>query len=107
MIMRFAVPSAIVVACIAIVPVTASTPAEWDAMNQRANRACVAMANLSRTVLLAQRVSFSDDIGIEIRQIRGRDERGRMKRLLCAFNRATSRTEVQEAGDWFGPTTAP
>ena len=105
--MRFALPCAIALACIAIVPVTASTPGEMDAMNQRANRACIAMSGLSRPVLLAQRISFSDVIGVEVRQIRGRDDRGRMKRLLCAFNRATSRTEVQEAGDWYGPTTTP
>ena len=85
----------------------ASTPAAWDAMNQRANRACVAMSGLSRPLLLAKKISFSDVIGIEIRQLRGVDSRGRMKRLLCAFNRSTGRTEIQEGDNWLGPTVKP
>jgi hypothetical protein len=85
----------------------ATTPAAWDAMNQRVGRACVAMSGLSRPLLLAKKVSFSDVIGVEIRQLRGVDGRGRMKRLLCAFNRSTGRTEIQEGDNWLGPTTKP
>jgi hypothetical protein len=85
----------------------ASTPAAWDAMNQRVSRACVAMSGLSRPLLLAKKISFSDIIGVEIRQLRGVDSRGRMKRLLCAFNRSTGRTEIQEGDNWLGPTTKP
>lgn len=85
----------------------ASTPAEWNQMNQRANRACVTMSGLSRPVLLAKRISFSDTIGVEIRQIRGIDRRGRMQRILCAYDRASGRAEVQEADNWNGPTTRP
>ncbi len=88
-------------------PVAASTPGEWAALNQRVNRACIAMSGLERPVLLAQRISFADEIGIEVRMIRGRDDRGRTKRLLCAYNRSTGRTEVQEAANWNGPTTTP
>jgi len=65
----------------------ASAPGEFEKMNIRANRACVAMSGLSRPQLLAKQISFSDVIGVEIRQIRGTDNRGRMKRLLCAYNR--------------------
>jgi hypothetical protein len=85
----------------------ASTPAAWDAMNQRANRACVAMSGLSRPLLLAKKISFSDVIGIEIRQLRGADSRGRMKRLLCAYNRSSGRAEIQEGDNWLGPTAKP
>ena len=85
----------------------ASTPAAWDQMNKRANRACVAMSNLARPQLLAKKISFSDVIGVEVRQIRGIDSRGRMKRLLCAYNRSTGRTEVQDADNWNGKTIAP
>lgn len=85
----------------------ASTPEAWDQMNIRANRACVAMSGLARPQLLAKKISFSDVIGIEIRQIRGLDDRRRMKRLLCAYNRATGRTEVQDADNWNGPTIKP
>jgi hypothetical protein len=84
-----------------------STPAAWDQMNQRANRACVAMSGLSRPLLLAKKISFSDVIGVEIRQLRGVDSRGRMKRLLCAYNRSSGRTEIQEGDNWLGPTIKP
>ncbi len=85
----------------------ASAPGEFEKMNVRANRACVAMSGLARPQLLAKQISFSDVIGVEIRQIRGTDNRGRMKRLLCAYNRATGRTEVQDGDNWSGPTTRP
>jgi hypothetical protein len=85
----------------------ASTPEAWAQMNTRANRACVAMSNLARPQLLAKKISFSDVIGVEIRQIRGVDNRGRMKRLLCAYNRSSGRTEVQDADNWNGPVTTP
>lgn len=85
----------------------ASTPGEWAAMNQRVNRACIAMSNLPRPQVLNTTISFSDVIGTEIRMIRGTDRRGRIKRLLCAYNRSSGRTEVQEASGWFAPTTRP
>ncbi len=84
-----------------------STPAAWDAMNQRVNRACVAMSGLARPELLAKKISFSDVIGSEVRMIRGADKRGRMQRLLCAYNRSTGRAEIQAADVWTGPTIKP
>lgn len=86
---------------------TASTPAAWNQMNTRVNRACVAMSGLSRPVLLAKKISFSDVIGTEVRMIRGSDKAGRTKRLLCAYNRSTGRTEVQDADAWNGASTRP
>jgi len=86
---------------------SASTPGAWDAINQRVNRACVAMSGLSRPELLAKKISFSDVIGTEVRMIRGTDKRGRMQRLLCAYNRSTGRSEIQPADVWNGPTTMP
>jgi hypothetical protein len=85
----------------------ASTPEAWAQLNTKTNRACVAMSGLSRPQLLAKKISFSDVIGVEIRQIRGVDNRGRMKRLLCAYNRSTGRAEVQDADNWNGPTVRP
>ncbi len=85
----------------------ASTPAAWNQMNARVNRACVAMSGLSRPVLLAKKISFSDVIGTEVRMIRGTDKAGRTKRLLCAYHRSTRRAEVQDADAWNGPITTP
>ena len=39
--------------------------------------------------------------------IRGYDDRNRFHRMLCAFNRRTSRTEVNDVGSWFGSVTKP
>jgi len=85
----------------------ASAPGEFEAMNRRANRACIAMSGLARPELLASRISFSDTIGTEIRMIRGLDRRGRMQRLLCAYDRASGRAEIQPGGVWNGPTIRP
>lgn len=86
---------------------TASTPAAWNQMNRKVNRNCVAMSGLAHPVLLAKKISFSDTIGTEVRMIRGTDKQGRTKRLLCAYNRSTSRTEVQDADAWNGPVAMP
>ena len=90
-----------------LTPAMASTPGAWAQMNTRVNRACVAMSGLGRPQLLAKKISFSDVIGIEIRQLRGLDDRGRMKRLLCAYSRSTGRAEVQDADNWNGPVIKP
>ena len=91
----------------AALPASASTPQAWDQMNRRVNRACVATSGLSRPELLAAKISFSDTIGTEIRMIRGTDRKGVTHRKLCAYNRSTGRTEVQDAAGWNGPTIKP
>ena len=85
----------------------ASAPGEFEKMNIRANRACVAISGLARPELLSSKISFSDTIGTEVRMIRGTDRRGRMQRLLCAYNRKTGRAEIQPGGVWNGPTIRP
>ena len=84
-----------------------STPAAWAALDQRVNRACIAMSGLSRPEVLAQKISFSDAIGTEVRMIRGTDSRGRYHRKLCAYNRASHRTEVQDAAGWLSQSVKP
>ena len=103
----FRATTTLLAALIMIPAAHASAPGEFEKMNTRANRACIAMSGLARPQLLAKKISFSDVIGVEIRQIRGTDNRGRMKRLLCAYNRSTGRTEVQDGDNWNGPTTTP
>lgn len=88
-------------------PLRASTPGSWAQVNQRANRACVAMSGLARPQLLGARISYSDAIPVEARMIRGFDKRGQFKRLICLFDRRTSRTEVQEAPSWNAPAVNP
>jgi hypothetical protein len=88
-------------------PVLASSPQAWAQMDRRVNRACIAMSGLARPQVLGTKISFSDVIGVEARMIRGVDNRGRMKRLLCAYNRRTGRTEVQEASSWLAPSVRP
>ena len=92
----------------AVLPLTASasTPDSWAQLDQRVVRACIAMSGLSRPEVLTRKISYSDVIGVEMRMIRG-IEKGRMQRKLCAYNRRTSRTEVQDAGSWWGGTVKP
>ena len=85
----------------------ASSPEAWAQMDKRVNRACVATSGLSRPQLINAKISYSDVIGTEVRMIRGFDNRGRAKRLLCAYNRRTGRTEVQDAPMWTAPTMKP
>lgn len=92
---------------IIVTPASASSPAAWEQMNTRVNRACIAMSGLARPEVLAKKISFSDVIGVEARMIRGVDRRGRYQRMLCAYNRRTGRTEVQEAGGWLGASVRP
>jgi hypothetical protein len=85
---------------------SASSPAAWNQMNQRVNRACVAMSGLARPELIAAQISFSDAIGTEVRMLRGMQGR-QVKRVLCAYNRRTGRAEVQDAPAWTANTMKP
>ena len=38
---------------------------------------------------------------------RGRNAKGRMKRLLCAYNCGIGRTQVKDAESWTGPSIKP
>lgn len=96
-----------VVAATVATTASASTPGAWAQLDTRVNRACVAMSGLARPQVLAKKISFSDVIGVEARMIRGVDRRGRMQRMLCAYNRRTGRTEVQEAAGWLGASVTP
>ena len=96
----------IVAAALLAVPAGASTPESWAAMDRKVNRACLAMSGLPRPQVLARKISYSDTIGTEVRMIRGLDARGRMQRMLCAYNRRTGRTEVVDAGGWWGSAVA-
>ena len=106
--MRLIATSALLTSAFLAIPAStsASTPEAWAQLDQRVVRACIAMSGLSRPQVLARKISFSDTIGIEVRMLRG-VERGVMQRKLCAYNRRTGRTEVQDAGGWFGTTVKP
>ena len=86
---------------------SASSPAAWANLTTRVNRACIAMSDLARPQVLAQKISTSDAVGVEVRLIRGYDSRNRFHRKICVFNRSNSRTEVHDAGGWFGSTVKP
>ena len=98
--------TALIAAAVLPLSASASTPDSWAQLDQRVVSACIAMSGLSRPEVLARKISYSDVIGIEMRMIRG-VEKGRMQRMLCAYNRRTGRTEVQDAGGWWGGTTRP
>ena len=86
---------------------SASTPDSWANLDTRVNRACIAMSGLARPSVLARKISTSDAVGAEVRLIRGYDDRNRFHRKVCVFRRSNSRTEVHDAGTWFGSTVQP
>lgn len=88
-------------------PSAASTPGEWANLDRRVTGACIAMSGLARPAVLKRKISTSDVIGVEVRMVRGTDDRGRFQRKICVFDRRTSRTEVHDAGGWFGDTVRP
>lgn len=106
MTLRFPAIAALALAGFASVA-TASTPDSWANLDVRVNRACIAMSGLARPEVLAQKISTSDNMGVEIRLMRGTDNRKRFHRKICVFNRRTSRTEVHDAGGWFGAAVRP
>ena len=98
---------ALVLAVVLSSGLAASTPDSWKQLDRRSGRACIAMSGLDRPELLASKTRFSDVIGIDLRMIRGRDANGHMKRLLCAYNRNSGRAEIQDRGNWLGPSVRP
>lgn len=89
------------------VPAAASSPAAWANLDKRVTRACIAMSGLARPQVLAQKISTSDAVGVEVRMIRGYDGKNVFHRQICVMNRRNSRTEVQDAAGWFGSTVKP
>ena len=87
--------------------VYASTAESWANMDTRVNRACLAMSGLARPSVLARKISTSDTLGVEIRMLRGYDDNNKFQRKVCVFKRSNSRTEVHDAGSWFGSTVTP
>lgn len=85
----------------------ASTPDAWAEMERSVNRACVAVSGIDRPQILAHKVSTSDEIGVEIRLMRGYDREKRFHRKVCVFHRGTGRAEAHDAAGWFGPPVRP
>ncbi|MEG3153633.1 hypothetical protein [Sphingomonas sp. RB1R13] len=98
---------ALVLALVFASSLAASTPESWKQLDRKSGRTCIAISGLARPELLAFKNSFSDVIGIDLRMIRGRDAKGHMKRLLCAYNRSSGRAEIQDGKNWLGPTVQP
>jgi hypothetical protein len=78
----------------------ASTADAWAAMEKKVSAGCVAKSGLSRARLMPGKLSFSDEIGTEVRMVRGTDRRGRQVTRACAFQRGSGKVEVQDAPDW-------
>jgi len=91
----------------AAIPATASTPEAWAQLYKKVNRACVAQSGLARPQLLAAKLSYTDNVPVEVRLLRGNDRRGRLQRLVCVYDRRTGRAEVQAAPNWNAATTRP
>ena len=74
----------------------ASSPAAWQQMDQRVARACLAAAGLSQAKLIADKASFPDRVGVELRIIEGYNSQSVIDVKLCAYDRRTGRAAVTE-----------
>ncbi len=81
----------------------ASTSESWDELYKRVNQACIDKSGLVRPEIIDAKISFSDVVPIEARFLRGADDKGKAKRLICVFDRKTGHAEVQEAPEWNAP----
>lgn len=82
------------------VPAPASTPAADAAVAAKSAAACIKASGL-RQPRVGPVVRFSDDAGVDVRTVTGLWPQPHMRgsppaRMLCLYNRRTTRVEVQE-----------
>lgn len=82
--------------CAAAVPAAASTPAAWEQMNRRVERACLAASGLLQPRIIEDKASFSDRLPIELRVVEGYNRQSVVDVKLCAYDRRTRRVAITE-----------
>ena len=75
---------------------SASSPAAWQQMDQRVARACLAAAGLSQAKMIADKASFDDRVGVELRIVEGYNSQSVIDVKLCAYDRRTGRAATVE-----------
>jgi heat shock protein HslJ len=82
-------------------PSYAATPREYAALDRRTDRACIETSGL-RNAITGPVTRFSDRFGMDARTVSGTYPQAHMNgatgTMLCLYNRATRRAEVQETG---------
>ncbi len=85
-------------------PAYASSPAAWAELDNRAKKACAQASGFREPLVSPATVRFSDTLGLDMRLVAGIYPQPHMKgargQVLCAYNRRTGATEVQDADAW-------
>ena len=84
-------------------PAAASTPAAWKALQQQAERSCVAASGFARP-RVSSMIVFDDRTGVVALLVTGTYRQRHMKGAsgtnLCLYNRKTRTAAVEEAKGW-------
>lgn len=91
-------------ALVAAMPLMASTPEAWGALEARVATACTAASGFAGAKVSPATVRFSDRFGVDARLVAGTYRQPAMKGaqglVLCLYDRRTRRAEVQPADAW-------
>ena len=83
-------------------PASASTPAAWDQMNRRVERACIVASGLLQPRIVEDKASFSDRLPIELRIVEGYNRESVMDVKLCAYDRRSRRVAITDGAGRLG-----
>ena len=98
------IPAALAAAALLAAPVSASSPAAWQRLQQQVERSCILASALARP-RVSNMIVFDDAIGLVALLVTGA-QRGRGAKIagsvtkLCLFNRITKTVAVEEARGW-------
>ncbi len=80
----------------------ASTPAAWQGLDRRVNRACIGASGLAQAKIVADRASFSDRVPVELRIVEGYNRQSVIDVKLCAYDRRTGRATTTDGAGRLG-----
>ena len=85
-------------------PALASSPDAWAKLGAKAAAACAKASGFRDPLVSSATVRFSDLLGLDMRLVAGVYPQPHMKgargQVLCAYDRRTGKTEVQDAEAW-------
>ena len=97
------IPAALAAAALLAAPVSASSPAAWQRLQQQAERSCILASAFVRP-RVSNMIVFDDASAIVALLVtgseRGRGANGSSVTKLCLYNRATRKVAVEEARGW-------
>jgi hypothetical protein len=82
----------------------ASAQSNYTRLDKAEIAACIRASGLIKATVSPTRVTFSDDVGYDVRLVSGTHPqkymRGAQGRMMCVYRRSTGRAEAQEFLGW-------